>query len=180
MKIAIPALALLFFSATGAGAQTTTVSFDKFKNRTHFMTSKTQAGKVSLVGGRDASILVRRMEMIIGFSCEGQVDSCAPNLVEFLFIANTASWCFQGPHEVNLLMDGKPVALGKSTGDGTVNAGDDLTEYIDPTISPELLTTLSKAKSVDVEIGNFEFSLTDKNFLALKDAVLHLAVAEKK
>jgi hypothetical protein len=120
------------------------------------------------------------MGMVVGFSCEGRADSCTPNAIELLFIANTANWSFQGKHEVNLLVDGKPITAGKADWDGTVNSGDDLTEYMDTNISPELLTTMSKAKPVDVQIGNFEFSLTEKNLLALMDIFLHLAVVEKR
>src|SRR5208337_319542 len=58
-------------------AQTTT-TFDKFKNTTHFMTKETPASKVTVDGGKDASILIHQMGMVIGFSCEGQVDICKP------------------------------------------------------------------------------------------------------
>src|SRR6266576_1946471 len=143
----------------------TTAKFDKFKNRTLFMTAQTPTGKVTF-GEENASALMRKMNMGVGFSCEGQVDDCTPASIELLFVASTTDWSFQGHHDVNLLIDGKPLTAGKSDHDGTVNSGSDLTEYVDTNITPEVLIAMAKAKTaVEVQIGQFEFPLTYKNLL---------------
>jgi len=129
-------------------AQTKT-TFDKFKNTTHFMTKETPASKVTVDGGKDASILIPQMGMVIGFSCEGQVDICKPVGVDLLFIAHTSDWTMKGGHVVNLLIEGKPATAGNTDWDGQVLEADNLVEYNDTTISPELLTKLAEAKTVD-------------------------------
>jgi hypothetical protein len=153
-------------------AQTKT-TFDKFKNTTHFMTAETETSKVTYDGGKDASILIHRMGIIVGFTCEGQVDSCKPKNVELLFIAHTSDWTMNGNLPVNLLIDGKPDNAGKADWDGQVLEAENLVEYNDITISPELLTKLAGAKTVEVQIGVFEFSLTDSNLASLKDITSH-------
>ena len=153
-------------------AQTKT-TFDKFKNKTHFMSVETQASKVTYGGGKDASILIHRMGMVIGFVCEGQVDSCKPAGVELLFIGYTSDWMMNGKHEVNLLIDGKPFIAGKADWDGQVLEAENLVEYNDMTVSPELLGKLAGAKTVDVQIGLFEFSLTDANLASIRDIASH-------
>jgi hypothetical protein len=52
-------------------------------------------------------------------------------------------------HVVNFLIDGKPATAGKTDWDGQVLEADNLVEYNDTTISPELLTKLAEAKTVD-------------------------------
>ncbi len=163
-------------------AQTKT-TFDRFKNVTHFMTAETPTSKVTFDGGKDASILIRHMGMVIGFSCEGQVDTCKPAKVELLFIARTSDWRMKGGNAVNLLIDGKPATAGKADWDGQVLEADSLVEYNDTTIDPELLTNLAEAKTVDVQIGLFEFSLTAANLASIRDLAAHmgwLAEAIKK
>src|SRR5579862_6177913 len=74
-KLATAAIAATVALSSLVSAQTST-KFDKFKNVTHFATQETSASKVTLSDGKDASILIRRMDMVIGFACEGQVDKC--------------------------------------------------------------------------------------------------------
>ncbi len=154
-------------------AQTKT-TFDRFKNTTQFMTAETPTSKVTFDGGKDASVLIHHMGMVVGFSCEGQVDSCKPAGVELLFIASTSDWTMKGGKTVNLLIDGKPATAGKADWDGQVLEAESLVEYNDTTISPELLTKLAEAKTVDVQIGLFEFSLTDANLASIRDIAAHM------
>jgi hypothetical protein len=165
--------ALLLLVATVPSLAQTKVTFDKFKNSTHFMTAETRTSKVALSDGKDVSVLIHRMGMVIGFICEGQVDSCIPHGVELLFVAHTSSWEMNGRNEVNFLIDGKPETAGKASWDGQVLDADDLLEYNDVIVSQELLTQLAGARSVDVQIGAFQFSLTDSNLSAIKDIATH-------
>jgi hypothetical protein len=175
-------IALLSFALSSSGYAQTTVKFDKFKNTTQIMASQTLAGHVTFDNGtRDASLLIQAMNVIVGFACEGQVESCHPSSIELLFIATTSDWHMSGGGQVNLLIDGKPASAGKASWDGQVLGADDLREYLDTNISPELLIKLAKAKTVDVQIGLFDFSLTDKNFAALKDVTTHVvSITETK
>jgi len=91
-------------------AQTKT-TFDKFKNTTHFMTKETPASKVTFDGGKDASILIHRMSMVAGFSCEGQVDSCKPAGIELLFIAHTSDWTMKGGNLSDHFKSGQRLSL---------------------------------------------------------------------
>jgi len=116
-------------------AQTKT-TFDRFKNTTQFMTAETPTSKVTFDGGKDASVLIHHMGMVVGFSCEGQVYSCKPAGVELLFIASTSDWTMKGGKTVNLLIDGKPATAGKADWDGQVLEAESLVEYNDTTISP--------------------------------------------
>ena len=91
--------------------------------------------KVTYDGGKDISILIHRMEVSAGFSCEGQVDNCKPADVELLFIAYTSDWHMQGKRVVNLLIDGKAATAGKTDWDGQAVEANNLVEYNDVTIS---------------------------------------------
>ena len=173
MKKMLIATVLALAVITPVYAQTT--HFDKFKNETHISTEETVAGGVTLSGGRDASPLVRRVTIVTGFTCKGQVDKCNPRVVELLFIAYTADWSMNGHLTVNLLIDGVPDTAGKSDWDGHVSDARNLIEYIDTNISPELLLKLSKAKAVSVQIGSFEFDLTGSNLVELRNLANHLS-----
>jgi PEGA domain len=164
---------LLILLATIPSLAQTKTTFDKFKNTTNFMTKETAASKVTFDGGKDASVLIRHIGVVFGFSCEGQVDSCKPPRVELLFIAHTSNWTMKGGKTVNLLIDGKPATAGNADWDGQVLEADNLVEYNDATIDPELLTKLADAKTVDVQIGLFEFSLTDANLASIRDLAAH-------
>lgn len=166
-------IAVLVLLASGSSIAQTKTTFDRFKNTTHFMTVESAAGKVTFDGGKDASILIRHMGMVVGFGCEGQVDSCKPTQVELLFVARTADWTMKGNLPVNLLIDGKPDSAGKADWDGQVLEADNLAEYNDLSVSPELLVKLAGAKTVDVQIGLFEFSLTDANLASVRDIAGH-------
>jgi PEGA domain len=163
---------LFLFAASISFAQTKT-SFDKFKNKTHFMTEETRTSKVTYDGGKDASILIHHIGMVVAFSCDGQVDSCKPSAVELLFIGYTSDWTMKGNNEINFLIDGKAHSAGKADWDGQVLNADALVEYNDATINPELLAELVEAKRVDVQIGLFEFSLTDANLASIRDIATH-------
>jgi hypothetical protein len=63
--------------------------------------------------------------------------------------------------------------------DGQVLEAEKLVEYNDITISPELLVKLAGAKTVDVQIGVFEFSLTDANLASIRDIATHTDWAPK-
>jgi len=169
-KITIAILVVLTFTVSSAQTKKT---FDKFKNITNFMTAESETSKVTFDGGKDASPLIRRMGMVIGFTCDGQVDSCAPNMVELLFIGYTSDWTMKGGNTVTLLIDGKPVTAGKAGWDGQVLDADDLVEYNDVTIGPELLKKMASAKAVDVQLGLFEFSLTDANLASIREIASH-------
>lgn len=172
MKRCLIALFILLASVV-APAQTK-ITFDKFKNVTHFMGKETQTDKVTYDGGKDISLLIHRMGVVPGFSCEGQVESCKPAGVELLFIAYTSDWEMKGRQVVNLLIDGKPATAGKADWDGQVLGADNLVEYNDTTIAPELLIQLAEAKTVEVQIGLFEFSLTDANLASIRDIAAHM------
>lgn len=171
------AIALLVLLSSAMSQAQTKVTFDKFKNTTHFMTEETQASKVTLSGGKDASMLIHHMGMVIGFLCAEQVKKCEPAGVALLFVGHTSSWRMHGSNEVSLLIDGKPASAGKASWNGQVLKGDDLREYNEATVSPELLDKLAGAKTVDVQIGVFEFSLTDANLAAIRDIASHAGVS---
>lgn len=171
MKEITAALAFLFMSSISP-AQTKT-SFDKFKNTTHFMTQETDASKVTYDGGKDASILIHSLGVVLGFTCVGHVDACKPSEVELLFIGHTSEWTMKGNAQVTLLIDGKPQTAGKADWDGQVLDADDLVEYNDLSISPKLLDDLAEAKAVDVQVGLFEFSLTEANLASIRDIATH-------
>jgi hypothetical protein len=167
-------LLLFILLASVASQAQTKVQFDKFKNVTRFASEETASSSVTYDGGKDVSILVHSMSTVVAFHCEGQVDRCQPATIELLFIAHTSDWQMHGKNEVTLLIDGKPVIAGKADWDGQVLEAENLVEYNDTNISPGLLVKLAGAKKVDVQIGVFEFSLTDKNFVAIRDIATHL------
>jgi hypothetical protein len=171
LSICLAAVTILL-SVPICGAQTKT-TFDKFKNATHFSTQETETSKVTFDGGKDASILIHRLGMVVGFTCEGHVDSCTPARIEFLFIGHTSDWVMNGKNAVNLLIDGKPETAGTADWDGQVLEAENLAEYLDTMISPELLAKMAGAKTVDVEIGVFEFSLTAANLASIRDIAAH-------
>jgi hypothetical protein len=164
---------LVFLLVSPISFAQTKTSFDKFKHKTRFMTEETQASKVTFDGGKDASILIHRMGVVVGFTCDGQVESCKPSQVELLFIGHTSDWEMKGNNEVNLLIDGRADSAGKADWDGQVLSADDLVEYNDVSISPELLAGLAEAKAVDIQIGLFEFSLSDANLVSIRDVATH-------
>jgi hypothetical protein len=151
----------------------TEMKFDRFKNVTHISSQRTQTGRVTYDGGKDASLLIRRMVMVISFDCPGQVESCTPKSVQLFFVAYTSDWVMSGRHTVNLLLDGKPEAAGDADWDGQVLDAEDLAEYNGLSVSPALLAKMADAKAVDVQIGVFEFSLTDSNLASIRDAAGH-------
>jgi hypothetical protein len=169
----IAATVLVSLVLVGSALAQIDVKFDKFKNITTFMADETQASKVTYDGGKDISILVHKMGIVAGFSCEGKVDSCKPKNVELLFVARTSEWHMNGNLSVNLLIDGKPATAGKANWDGQVLEAESLVEYNDTNISPELLAQLAGAKSVEVQIGAFEFSMTSENLAALRSLWAH-------
>lgn len=151
------------------------VSFDKFKNVTRVSTDtldRANAGKVTYDGGKDAHVIVRSVGLGASLACEGQVTKCTPKVIELLFIGNTADWSMKCDH-INLLIDGKPETI-KADWDGQVLSGDDLREYIDTNPTPELLVELANAKTVDVQIGLFDFTLSDTAIAVLKDLATHI------
>jgi hypothetical protein len=152
-----------------------TVKFDKFKQKTTLMTERTATGKASLSDGHDLAFLVHRIEMVVGFSCDGEVSTCSPKGVELLFVAHTSNWVWNGSSKVTtLLIDNKPVDVGKADWDGTVVEADNLVEYLDTNIDRELLEKLSQAKTVEVQIGEIQFALTDANLDAIHSLSSHL------
>lgn len=172
------AIALLFLIASAIStAQTETdqtkIIFDKFKNLTHLTTLETTARNVTYDGGKDASNLVRRMGMIVHFNCPGRAQSCKPAIVELLFVGYTSDWIMNGNNRAIFLIDGKAASGGHVDWDGHVIEADSLLEDNDLNISLPLLKRLAGAKSVDVQIGEFEFSLSDENLAAIKDIASH-------
>lgn len=164
---------LIFLWMSSLSLAQTKTSFDKFKNKTRFSTEETRTSKVTYDGGKDASVLIHRMGMVVAFTCEGQVAACKPSEVELLFIGYTSDWTMGRNAEVNFLIDGKPESGGNADWDGQVLGADNLREYNDVTISPELLVKFAEARAVDVQIGLFEFSLTDANLDSIKDIATH-------
>jgi len=167
---------ILVISCVALAHGQTMANFDKFKNITDVSTKETYAGTVRLYNGKPASLLVTRMGMIVGFPCQGQVTGCTKsgNSIELLFVGYTSDWSFHRDCDVELLIDGRPASAGKADWDGTVRGSDDLVEYMDTHISPELLRAMSQAKAVEVQLGGFNFSLTGKNLAALRDVATHL------
>jgi hypothetical protein len=165
---------VLLFTMIGSAPAQTAKTFDKFKHKTTFSTKATKAGAVSLSNGTDASILIHSMGVVVAFGCDGQAEGCDPQAIELLFIASTSDWRMNGQNEVNLLIDGKPDSAGKASWDGQVLDAEDLREYLDTNIGPKLLVKLANAKTVDVQIGVFQFSLTPSNIAAFKDIATHL------
>jgi hypothetical protein len=171
MKRAAVALLILLVPLFSV-AQTKTV-FDKFKNLTHISTEETQTGNVTYGGGKDASLMIPRMGMIVGFRCPGQAQHCKPSIIEVLFTAYTSDWTMNGNNHAIFLIDGKPLSAGHAEWDGQVIDVDSLMEFNDLNIGPVLFRRLAGAKSIDVQIGSFEFSLTDANLAAIKDIASH-------
>jgi hypothetical protein len=168
----------LSLALTNTAFAQTVKSFDKFNNTTHFTTGVVLAGKVSMtLDDQDLSLLIIQdgVGVDVGFSCGGRVYMCTPAAVELLFVVRTTSRLFQNARTVRFLIDGNPVYAGKAEWDGTVMDADDLRETLDMNISPELLARLAKAKVVEVQTGIFQFSLTEKNFLALQDIATYLS-----
>lgn len=167
------AIALLFLLAPVPAAAQTKVTFDKFKNLTHISTEETQAGNVTFDDGKDASLLISRTGMVVAFRCPGRAQVCKPSIVELLFIGYTSDWVMNGNLRVILLIDGKAVPAGRAEWDGEVIEADSLMEDNDLNISLALLKRMAAAKSIDVQIGEFEFSLTGANLAAIKDIASH-------
>ena len=167
------AIVLLLLLAPVLSSAQAKATFDKFKNVTYFKTEETQAGNVTYDGGKDGSLLVRRTGMIVAFNCQGQVQHCRPSIIELLFIGYTSDWIMNGNNVVNLLIDDKPASAGKAEWDGQVLEVDNLVEYNDTNISLALFKRLAGAKSVDVQVAGFEFSLTDANLAAIRDLASH-------
>ncbi len=150
------------------------VKFDKFKNITNITTDTVtaNAGHVMLGNSMDAHNLIRQVDMIAAISCAGQVTHCVPIAVEFLLVGQTVNWCMRAK-SISLLIDGQSESV-PATWDGQVLSGSDLREYISANPTAELLVKLANAKTVDVQIGQFEFSLNDASRVALIDLLTHV------
>jgi len=167
------AVALLFLLVPISSTAQAKVVFDKFKNVTHISTEQTQTGDVTYNGGKDASRMIRSMEMIVAFRCPGQAQRCKPSIIEVLFTAYTSDWTMNGNNQAIFLIDGKPSSTIRSEWDGQVIEADSFVEFNDLNVGPALFRRLAGAKSIDVQIGSFEFSLTDANLAALRDIGKH-------
>ena len=149
--------------------------FDKFKNVTTFRSENTDTGHVSYDGGKRALV---GMKMSAGFDCRGQLDVVCPisNSSGYLvFIATTMGWHFSDNRELILLIDGEPLNLGSMSWDGQVLGADDLREYLGVDINPSILIKLAHAKTVEAQLGIFEFSFTQENLAVFKELDVHLS-----
>jgi hypothetical protein len=148
--------------------------FDRFKQITVMNVDASSAGPVSLGSGESARVLVHSIESGGGFTCPGEATRCVPTKVEILFIASTSDWQFSGNRRVRFLVDGSPVDGGQASWDGSVNGAENLTEYIDVNVLPDLLRKIGGAKNVEVQLGVFQFSLTTRNLEGLKALASHV------
>jgi hypothetical protein len=169
---ALSTILAIAFAAALLPAQTQG-KFDPFRNVTHFSTRMTGTGGVKLDGHR-TFFLFREMLMGLTFDCPGPAIGCIPPAVNLAFTARTTEWTMQGSHPVDLLIDGAPEHLGNAAWDGHVFAGDDLEEYNDVLISPAVLRKMAAAKSIEVQIGVVEFSLSKANMSSIRDAAAHM------
>jgi hypothetical protein len=156
----------------------TEVRFDKFKNITRFDSATADAGPVTIDSGKDASPLIHRMEVNFGFVCPGQAASCLPENIQMLFEAHTSTWVMQGTKEtVRLLIDGSPETMEEGATDGQVLGPDDLREYRVVSVSTAMFNRMANAKTIEVQIGMFEFSFTQGNLASLRDLARYCTAA---
>ena len=173
------ALTLLSTSPTSAQKkdERITARFDKFKNETHFRSEPTHTGSVTYDGGKNAYWSVRSMDVQAEIACRGQLDVGCPTSASsgfLIFTATTSGWHFSDNRELILLIDGEPLKVGTTSWDGQVLDADDLREYLEIETGPLLLIRLAKAKTVEVQLGIFEFPLTEENLAVFKELNVHL------
>jgi hypothetical protein len=170
---------LFILLASVASLAQTTTQFDKFKNQTFVKTKQTQAGNVAYTEGNGKPQV--SIGVAVGFICDGQVDGCKPTgrNIELMFLADSAGMRFDKLRDVILLIDGKAHSLGKASWDYVSRTdidadGDIVDESLDSSIDMNLLTALAKAKVVEVQIGIYQFTLSDDNLAAFRDIATHL------
>ena len=111
------------------------------------------------------------------FDCPGQAQ-CVPKDITIGFWAQTRAWAFLGVHEVTILADGQKIQGPAITNQSTAGAVGALgvpmsgtgllDENVYVNVSPVLFEQIANAKSVDVQIGSWTFSFTQKNLDELK------------
>lgn len=159
-----------------------TPTFDKFKNTTTIGSWMIEVGNTVHRGGSADSAKGSNgreyglSEMSVGavILCPGNVDSCSPSMVTLDFHSYTRQWIFMTAHSVILLIDGARESLGAGEWNGLVLGANFLDETIAVAIPTDLFVKIANARTVDVQINGFEFSLKDKNFAALKQLAEHL------
>lgn len=163
--------ALTFMLAYCASAQMVTKSFDGFTGRTRFTLASTKSETIQgehgvLIGA--GGVGVGKVDLTGSFDCAGKVLMCTPKSVNLLFVASTSDWQFSKLRTIRLLVDGARFDLGEYRWDGKVFQGDELIEFMNFSISPQLLKKLATAHRIEVQLSTFEFLLSAENLAALR------------
>lgn len=91
-----------------------------------------------------------------------------PATVVFLFHASSSDWQYLRCHNVDLLLDGKPLQVGDAKHDGTVGNGY-VIEHISLQMAVSSLLAIAASKQVDGRICRTEFRLDTPELTALTD-----------
>jgi hypothetical protein len=125
--------------------------------------------------------LLPKMEFTARFACRGDVDSCRPALVELRFISDARRWTLKDtPHSIRIITNGKAFSWGEFAWSGTAISENEYREIAFLGVNPETLEQISKARSVEIELGGISVSLSPKNLSDIQALATRIVPAGKR
>ncbi|HEX2881395.1 MAG TPA: hypothetical protein VHO25_17825 [Polyangiaceae bacterium] len=93
------------------------------------------------------------------------------------FFSSSRSWRFLGSPELNAIIDGERVGFGKPVSRDSEVVRYGVEESISYAITPDQLSKLARASTIEMQIGHVEFRLKDKFVEALRNLQSSLPAA---
>jgi hypothetical protein len=162
-------LLLIITLAISAFGQTTNSGlnkkFDKFKDQTLISTSFLKLYPANSFSNDNLQIV-----MTANVSFSGETLTADSELFHLHFITRSPSWRFLHSHDLTLLADGKRIAGGTGIRRGDINSGPgvSVSESLIYTLTRKDFQTIVDAKSVELQIGNFESKFSTADLLHLQ------------
>lgn len=183
MKIAILTLAMCLLLTLGGRAQLRaeqqiagfsnpddySVKYDKFKERTTVLLHGTA---LKAMDGSDNDCIGR---LVVGgaFSFPGQTLDVNIEQFGLFFFSTSRDWCFlKSSRSLIIIADSKKITFNNGVRDSDLGRGQ-VTETLAYWITRNDLKAIASAKSVDMQLGQYELSMTPEtikafaNFLSL-------------
>lgn len=128
--------------------------FDKFKNQT-----TVKMPIVEIPPTAQSRSEARKLKISLYFRFEGETLKQNAEVFGLVFYSICRQWCFLQNHELIFLADDKSLNLGNGNHDGriyTTRYGSGVNEQIWYPITRADLTAISKSKTTEFQLGNFE------------------------
>ena len=169
--IAIAGCMPLNLQAEGVGRK-----FDRFKNLTTFSAKS----RLDFPSDPKYRSIFYKIEMLAMFSCPGDVASCSPSAVTVHFAFGDHVKMLYPQSTIEMLINDKPVSVGRVVIDGTILGADDYFEIAEISLPTTTFLGIVQAETVEIQIAGMEFRLTTENFVSLGSLREHIATTKKR